>query len=136
MWQYYFRHTIFIPLVKKAPFSFSYQMHLLFFCFSWGKHIQSRIEFPGENKLNLVQPKIQERERGRKVLPKFAEKAMKVDVVKTGQQLRGADLYYRFCRFSKLINKDKKKRSGKVQQVNQKWKVLSHVKMSKTFSFG
>ena len=35
---------------------------------------------------------------------------MKVDVVKTGQQLRGADLYYRFCRFSKLINKDKKKK--------------------------
>ena len=53
---------------------------------------------------------------------------MKVDVVKKGQEQQ-----YRFCRFSKLINKDKKKRSGKVQQVNQKWKVLSHVKMSKTF---
>ena len=46
-------------------------------------------------------------------MPKFAEKAMKVDVVKTGQQLRGADLYYRFCRFSKLINKDKKKKKWK-----------------------
>ena len=66
-------------------------------------------------------------------MPKFAEKAMKVDVVKTGQQLRGADLYYRFCRFSKLINKDKKKKEvEKSSKSIRSGKSLAHVKMSKT----